>query len=194
LRGLCNEITRPDEPTLTADNIEVAQFLYLLLTNEKIRGVFDAISAKNVLLLGRFTAKRKAVLESICKELRRHNYRPIVFDFNMPASRSVTETLISLAALARFIIADITDSELIAHELEAIALSVLVPIAPIIEESSTPYVMVSDLLLRYPWVLPASRYLEDRNLTDFLSEAVIAPAEAKAIELKEKMKGWVAAI
>ena len=43
-------------------------------------------------------------------------------------------------------------------------------------------------LQRYPWVLPASRYVEDKNLTDFLSKAVIAPAEAKVKELKEKMK------
>jgi hypothetical protein len=32
-------ITRPDEPTITVDNIEVAQFVYLLLHNEKIREV-----------------------------------------------------------------------------------------------------------------------------------------------------------
>ena len=181
-------ITRPDEPTITADNIEVAQLLYLLLSNEKIRDVFDAISAKNVLILGRFTAKRKIVLESIRNEMRRRNYLPIVFDLSMPASVSITETLTTLAALARFIIADITDAKSIALELQALAPSVAVPIAPIIEKSSTPYAMFSDLLLRYPWVLPVSRYVEDRDLTDFLSKAVIAPAEAKVSELKEKMK------
>ena len=30
-------ITRSDEPEITVDNIEVAQFIYLMLNNEKIR-------------------------------------------------------------------------------------------------------------------------------------------------------------
>jgi hypothetical protein len=48
-------ITKDDEPTVTVDNIEVAQFIYLLLHNEKIRDVVDTIGKKGVLLLGRFT-------------------------------------------------------------------------------------------------------------------------------------------
>ena len=48
-------ITPDDEPTVTVDNIEVAQFVYLLLHNEKIRDVIDTIGKKGVLLLGRFT-------------------------------------------------------------------------------------------------------------------------------------------
>jgi hypothetical protein len=36
-------ITPFDEPTVTVDNIEVAQFVYLLLRNEKIRDVIDTI-------------------------------------------------------------------------------------------------------------------------------------------------------
>ena len=58
-------ITRPDEPTVTVDNIEVAQFVYLLLHNEKIRDVIDTVGKKAVLLLGRFTDERKAVLDAL---------------------------------------------------------------------------------------------------------------------------------
>ena len=36
-------ITDTDEPEITVDNIEVAQFIYLLLHNEKIRDVIDTI-------------------------------------------------------------------------------------------------------------------------------------------------------
>jgi hypothetical protein len=39
-------ITRWDEPAITVDNIEVAQFVYLLLHNEKIRDVIDTILAR----------------------------------------------------------------------------------------------------------------------------------------------------
>jgi uncharacterized protein YjbI with pentapeptide repeats len=49
-------ITHRNEPDVTVDNIEVAQFVYLLLHNEKIRDVIDAIGKKSVLLLGRFAS------------------------------------------------------------------------------------------------------------------------------------------
>ena len=39
-------ITRDDEPEITVDNIEVAQFVYLLLHNEKIRDVIDTIGQR----------------------------------------------------------------------------------------------------------------------------------------------------
>jgi hypothetical protein len=38
----------PDgEPAITVDNLEVAQFIYLLLNNRKIRHVIDTITSKN---------------------------------------------------------------------------------------------------------------------------------------------------
>src|SRR6516164_2213057 len=48
-------ITRRNEPTITVDDIEVAQFIYLMLDNQKIRNVIDTITSKAVLILGRFT-------------------------------------------------------------------------------------------------------------------------------------------
>jgi Pentapeptide repeats (8 copies) len=80
-------ITDHDESEITADNIEVAQFVYLLLHNEKIRDVIDTVTSKTVLILGRFTPERKAVLDALREELRRRDYLPILFDFDKPASR-----------------------------------------------------------------------------------------------------------
>jgi uncharacterized protein YjbI with pentapeptide repeats len=50
------------EPVITVDNIEVAQFVYLLLNNQKLRDVIDTITSKAVLILGRFSEERKRVL------------------------------------------------------------------------------------------------------------------------------------
>jgi pentapeptide repeat protein len=58
-------ITPPYEPEITADDIEVGQFLYLIFTNRKIRRVVDTITSKVVLILGRFTDERKAVLDAL---------------------------------------------------------------------------------------------------------------------------------
>ena len=46
-------ITFKGEPEVTVDNIEIAQFVYLLLHNAKIRDVIDTVGKKSVLLLGR---------------------------------------------------------------------------------------------------------------------------------------------
>src|SRR5262249_23280941 len=72
--------TGPGEPEITVDNIEVAQFIYLMLKNEKVRDVIDTITSKAVLILGRFTDERKAVLDALREELRNRNYLPILFD------------------------------------------------------------------------------------------------------------------
>ena len=94
-------ITERDEPVITVDNLEVAQFIYLLLHNEKIREVIDTITSKAVLILGRFTPDRKVVLDAIRESLRQRNYLPILFDFEKPASRDLTETISTLAHIAR---------------------------------------------------------------------------------------------
>src|SRR5206468_3023697 len=102
-------ITPEDEPTITIDNLKVAQFIYMLLNNEEIRDVINILTTKVILILGRFTPERKATLDAIRVALRQHNYLPILFDFDQPNTRDITETVTTLARLARFIIADLTD-------------------------------------------------------------------------------------
>jgi hypothetical protein len=131
-------ITPEDEPTVTVDNIEVAQFIYLMLNNQKVRDVIDTITSKAVLILGRFTDERKAVLDALREELRKRNYLPILFDFNVLATRDITETVSLLARMARFIIADLTDPGSIPKELEAIVPGLAVPVQPLLEGASRP--------------------------------------------------------
>ena len=89
--------------------LEVAQFVYLLLNNEKIRYVIDTVGEKGVLILGRFTEDRKAVLDAIRNRLRELGFIPMMFDFERPSQRDFTETIRTLAGMSRFIIADITN-------------------------------------------------------------------------------------
>jgi hypothetical protein len=183
-------ITRPNEPTITVDNLEVAQFIYLLLNNEKIRGVIDTISRKVVLILGRFTSNRKDILNEIRYELRKNDYLPILFDFEKPATRDMTETVRTIAHLARFIIADITEPRSIPHELQAIVPDLAVPIQPLLLKSSTDeYSMFQDLS-KYHWVLPIHRYDNLKHLIGSLREKVIMPSEAKAKELEKKVANF----
>ena len=175
-------ITPPDEPTITVDNLKIAQFIYLLLNNQEIRDVIDTIAKKAVLILGRFTPERKAVLDALRDELRRCGYLPILFDFKKPSTRNLTETVSTLAHLSRFIIADLTDPRSIPNELRAIIPILRVPIQPLLHILEEPYGMFDDFQ-DYPWVLPTYRYTDLDSLLATLEEQVIDPAERKAQEL-----------
>jgi uncharacterized protein YjbI with pentapeptide repeats len=154
---------------------------------QKIRGVIDTITSKAVLILGRFTDDRKAVLDALREELRKREYLPILFDFSVPATRDITETVSLLARMARFIIADLTDPSSIPKELEAIVPSLAVPVQPLIEASSPPYAMFKDYW-KYEWVLPVYRYEGLEPLLATLAEKVIAPAEGKVKALAERRR------
>ena len=73
-----------------------------------------------VLILGRFTDERKAVLDTLRDELRKQDYLPILFDFEKPASRNTDETITLLARMARFVIADISPSARGRHTRQAV--------------------------------------------------------------------------
>ena len=164
------------------DNLEVAQFIYLLLHNGTIREVIDTITSKAVLILGRFTPKRKVVLNAIRKELRRRNYLAIVFDFEKPAARNFTEMISTVAHMARFIIADITDAKSIPQEWQRIVPDLpSVPVQPILQASAKGYGMFPDFK-SYPWVLETYRYKSLKGIITALTEKVITPAERKAKE------------
>lgn len=55
---------------LFVDDIQVAQFIYLLLHNKQIRDAIDTITPKVVLILGRFKPGGKEILDSLRTELR----------------------------------------------------------------------------------------------------------------------------
>jgi hypothetical protein len=179
-------ITKPGEKEseITVDNIEVAQFIYLLLHNQKIRDVIATITSKAVLILGRFTEERKTVLDALREELRKRNYLPILFDFEKSASRTTVETITLLARMARFVIADISDAKSVLQELQAIVPELpSVPVQPVIIASQEEPGMF-DFYRRFPWFLPVHRYDTPVQLLSELSDRVIEPLETKALEFR----------
>jgi hypothetical protein len=176
-------ITPSHEPEVSVDNLKVAQFVYLILTNPEIREVIDTVAKKTVLILGYFGDKRKPVLTALRDALRLRGYVPILFDFEGPASRDLTETVSTLARLARFVIADLTDARSIGHELSHFIPDLpSVPVQPLILEGQREYGMFEHWV-RYPWVLTPYTFADQEALLSVLSERVITPAEAKANEL-----------
>ena len=177
-------ITPENEPTVTVDNIEVAQFIYLLLHNEKIRDVIDTIGKKGVLLLGRFTEGRMMVLERLREKLRDLGFVPMVFNFDKPETKDFTETVRLLCNLSHFVIVDITNPRSAPLELQATVPDYMVPFAPILQHGEQPFSMFADLQNRYDWVLQAVvGYPSVDRLIEVLEDEIVRPAEAKFNEL-----------
>ncbi len=164
-------------PTVTVDNLEVAQFVHLLLKNQKIRGVIDAISRKGVLILGRFYDERKAVLDALRDRLRDFDLVPMVFDFDKPSRRDLTETVQLLANMSRFVIADVTDAKSIPQELShIIPFLPSVPVRPIILDKEYEYSMFEHWD-SFDSVLDVYRYQDGNQLTADIRVAIIEPVE-----------------
>jgi len=179
-------ITPEGESPIQVDNLEVAQFIYLLLNNEKIRAVIDTITSKVVLILGRFTEDRKVVLDALREELRKRGYSPVLFDFEKPRSQTTVETVATLSRMARFVIADLTDAKSVLQELQAVVpFSPSVVVQPLLLASQVEPGMF-DFIRKFPWVLDTHRYMDQKTLLADLEKSVIAPAEAKTKELARK--------
>jgi hypothetical protein len=191
-------ITHEDEPVITVDNLEVAQFIYLLLRNEKIREVIETITSKVVLILGRFTPERKAILDAIRDELRCYDYLPVMFDFQNPAgglpieSRNYIETVSTLAHMARFIIADLTDAKVVLQELERIVPSLPSgPVQAIVKAHTDLSVVIVDFVGRLNFLEQLYAYKDIADIHAHLREKIIEPAEAQLTQIHIKRLQFV---
>ncbi len=177
-------ITDYGEPIVTVDNLEVAQFVYLLLHNEKLRDVINTIANKAVLILGRFTLpERKEILDGLRDTLRAKGFVPIVFDFEKATERDFTETIKVLVGMSLFVIADITNPKSTPLELQATVPDYMIPFVPIIQKGENPFAMFLDLQQKYHWVLEARQYENRDQLIDLLEVFIIKPALDKHNEL-----------
>lgn len=163
-------ITPPDELTIAVDDLQVAQFVALLLDNGSIAAAINA-SAKNVvLLLGIFAAERKAVLQTLCDDLRGHHYLPLFVDFDASLGKldlqDLKTTISQLARLSRFVVADLTGAASIRQVLVDIVSQVpSVVWQPLVQADGTEPTPFEDLQ-SFPWVLTPYRY---GNVDELLS-------------------------
>jgi uncharacterized protein YjbI with pentapeptide repeats len=184
-------ITKQNEPVITVDNLVVAQFIYLLLSNKNIRDVIDSITSKGVLILGRFAdPQRKTVLDGLRDKLRQFDLLPIVFDFDRPTDKDYTETVQTLAAMSMFVIVDITNPKSTPLEMEATVKHFKIPYVPIIDTSvdERPFAMLCDAQNAFHWVLKTVGYKTKEQLlnNDNLKKYIIDPVNKKREELRNE--------
>jgi uncharacterized protein YjbI with pentapeptide repeats len=172
-----------EQAPIRVDDLEVAQFIYMLLNRQKLRKVITTIGEKAVLILGRFT-ERKVLLDGIAAKLRSLGYLPIIFDFERPPDRDITETVKVLAGLSLFVIADITNPMSVPLELQATAPEYMIPFVTIVEKQKNVFGMFGDLPRKYHWVLPLLEYDDFDTLLATFEEDVVSRALKKVAEIR----------
>jgi hypothetical protein len=170
-------ITSDDEAEITVDSFQLAQFIYLLLNNKSVRSFIDTMTSKAVLIIGRFTSERKEVLDFLREELRRHDYVPILFDFENTINQSLIETVKTLAGMARFVIAGITTATMVREELGSIVKEFpSKPIQPILLYEEEEYITLKEMRKTYKSILKTFVYRDRKDILSKVSK-IIKPAE-----------------
>jgi hypothetical protein len=180
-------VTRPGQPRITTDDLEVAQFIYVLLNHKKLREVFNTTTQHGVLILGRFGGGGLEVLRAVAAKLRDMGYLPIIFDFERPQQRTYTETVIILAGLCSFVIVDLSGRS-VPQELQATVSALRMPFVPIIEKGYLPHSMVKDFVELDNFFYPPIEFEAIEELLEQLPEKAITPVKAYLDRRKEKLE------
>jgi hypothetical protein len=138
-----------------------------------------------VLILGHFPFERKAILDAMRTELRKHDLVPILFDVSRSSQTDYRETIMVLTMMSQFIIVDITNPKAGMIELNFILPDYRAPIVPIIQQGERPFAMFADLQ-KFPWVMATLAYDSVASLIAAFDHAIVVPALMKRKELSSK--------
>jgi len=116
---------------MTVDDIEVAQFIYLLINNEKIKSMIDTMRTKTVLILGSFDRHSLIVLDALKDAIREHDRLPVLINFDKPEKHELMETVKTMALLSSFIIVDLSIRSGQLHELSRLVPDTYIPFVTI---------------------------------------------------------------
>ena len=134
--------------------------------------------------MGRFLPKaRKTIIDVLRRDLLKHELLPIVFDFEKPKDRDLTETIKTLVGLCQFAIIDITNPKSSPLELDATVKDYQVPFVPIIQRGEKPFSMFKDLQ-KYPWMLETLTYGSADALSRVTKPLIIDRAWRKCEQIR----------
>ena len=168
-----------------ADDIRLAQFHDVFEEHGSVASLISASSKRVVLILGRFTPKRKRVLDRLAAALARRGKVPVIYDFPSPDDREISDTVRFIAGMSQFIVVDLTDASSVPLELQATIPDLMVPVLPIIESNKPLFAMFADLQRRYSWIQPTVKYKTAEELERWVDEAIIGCADEAAERIRQ---------
>jgi len=148
--------------------------------------LLSTLSERGVLIVGRFTERRRTILEAIKAHLQNHasGYTPVLFTFEKPKSRNLMESIALFAGLSRFVIADLTEPKSVPAELAAIVPhSPSVPVIAIASRTTREYPLFESLKDYRSVIKDVVRYTSEADLLRRLDAEVVEAAEARRREL-----------
>jgi hypothetical protein len=137
---LYSDLIQQGKVPMMVDDIELAQFVYYLSNHKKMRDTLNILNDRGVLLLGRFKDGGLKRLSRMREWFQGKGYMAMVFDFDRPDNLSLTETVVTMAGLSKFIVVDQSGSSVPA-ELQAILGQLKKPILAF----GNPYGLFPDL-------------------------------------------------
>ena len=146
----------------------------------------STLSERGVLIVGRFSDRRRRILEAIKAHLRHHaaGYKPVLFTFEKPKSRNLMESIAVFAGMSRFVIADLTEPKSLPAELAAIVPhSPSVPVIAIASKTTREYDLFDSLRDYRSVIKDVVRYTSEADLLRRLDTDVVEPVEARRREL-----------
>lgn len=172
-------VSGKDEAEITVDTLAIAQWVDMLVHNRLMPDVLNMQATRVVLILGWYIPERQGLFDGIRAALRRCGYVPILFDYAFPTPHDLNETLVRLAHVSRFVIADLTCPMPLPADLMNFAGELpSVPVQPIVYQSQRP------TPLEHLPLLPMVEYASRDQFIDGFLERVIEAAERKIEELR----------
>ena len=175
-------ISSPGEPSILVDNVDFAQFVFMILQTQLLHHLVSSIVARVVLVIGDFIPSRTSVLNALREELRTQNYAPVVVQFPDSRKGEEPDKIAILSRLAKFIITDVPNSHDSTHQLKDLMAKVNIPIQLIHQGTKQQYEALRQQI-ESPLLLRGSSYMDADELSALLRDRVIAEAESRAQEL-----------
>lgn len=177
----------PGAAPLRAHELHTAQLLALMLDGDGVRRVINSVGSRLVLILGSFAPPEKAILDGLREGLQRRGYVAVTFDFVRPTDLDYLETVVTLAGMALFVIADFTNAKEVRAEVaQTRAQFRRVPIIPIaLQGTQLPVTLANYFSAEEILSLPRYRDLDD--LLAMLDASIIAPAEALVARVAKQL-------
>lgn len=166
------------EAPLRAHDLHTAQLLGLMLDGDGVRAVLNSVTTKLVLILGSFAPEEKAVLDALRQCLQGHGYVGVEFDFERPTDHDYSNTVMTLAGMSRFVVADFTNAKEVRSEVKNIREEYRhLPVLPIAREDAP----VPDTMLNLFTADELGQMKKYRDIDD-----LIRSVQASIIELAEE--------